>query len=99
MLAWQQAGAAEVHLAFSAMSSHPHWYVQDAITADSDGIWAAVQDGAHIYVCGDGKRMAPAVRQALADIHRGHTGGDADDAEKWLDQLEADGRYQQDVFA
>ncbi|MET9344477.1 hypothetical protein [Nonomuraea sp. NPDC003804] len=43
--------------------------------------------------------MAPAVREALAAIHRSRTGGDAETAQQWLDQLEADGRYQQDVFA
>lgn len=57
---WQQAGIAEVHTGFSAAPDHPYRFVQDAITADSDGIWHAIQDGTHIYVCGDGKRMAPA---------------------------------------
>ncbi|MEH0841192.1 cytochrome P450 [Micromonospora sp. CPCC 205711] len=99
MQSWEQAGIAEVHLAFSTVPGHPHKYVQDAITADGDAIWDAIENGAHIYVCGDGRRMAPSVRQALAGIYCSHTGGSADDAEKWLDQLEDDGRYQQDVFA
>ena len=43
--------------------------------------------------------MAPSVREALAGIYRSRTGGSDDDAEQWLDQLDADGRYQQDVFA
>ena len=45
-----------------------------------------LQAGAHIYVCGDGKRMAPAVRETLAKI--------AD-----IDHLEATGRYVADVFS
>jgi cytochrome P450/NADPH-cytochrome P450 reductase len=40
--------------------------------------------------------MAPAVRQALATIYAERTGGDG---EAWLRELEAEGRYQQDVFA
>ncbi len=99
MRQWQRSGIAELHLAFSAVPDHPYRYVQDAITADSDGIWTALEHGGHIYVCGDGRRMAPAVRQALAAIYRDNTPGSAEDAEKWLGQLEEDGRYQQDVFA
>jgi cytochrome P450/NADPH-cytochrome P450 reductase len=43
--------------------------------------------------------MAPAVREALAAIHRQKTGSDDETAQQWLAQLEADERYQQDVFA
>ncbi|MFF3765207.1 hypothetical protein ACFYYR_14120 [Streptomyces sp. NPDC001922] len=62
-------------------------------------MWEALENGAYIYVCGDGRRMAPAVREALAAIHRARTGSDDDTAREWLARLEADGRYQQDVFA
>ncbi|MER6008936.1 cytochrome P450 [Nonomuraea angiospora] len=99
MRAWEQAGIAQVHTAFSAMVGHPARYVQDALIAASDTVWQALQDGAYIYVCGDGRRMAPAVREALAAIHRNRTGADDEAARQWLTQLEADGRYQQDVFA
>ncbi|NUW41224.1 bifunctional cytochrome P450/NADPH--P450 reductase [Nonomuraea rhodomycinica] len=99
MESWEQAGIAQVHTAFSAVAGHPARYVQDAIAAASDTVWQALQDGAYVYVCGDGRRMAPAVREALAAIHRVRTGGDDETAQQWLHQLEADGRYQQDVFA
>ncbi|MFF5211047.1 bifunctional cytochrome P450/NADPH--P450 reductase [Streptosporangium sp. NPDC000396] len=99
MEAWEQAGIAQVHTAFSAVADHPARYVQDAMVAASATVWQALQDGAYVYVCGDGRRMAPAVREALAAIHRSRTGGDAETARQWLDQLEAAGRYQQDVFA
>ncbi|MEO3811543.1 hypothetical protein ABGB17_21325 [Sphaerisporangium sp. B11E5] len=81
------------------MHDHPAWFVQDALAAASGTVWKALRDGASIYVCGDGRRMAPAVRQALATIHRAHTGGDDDTTRRWLARLETDGRYQQDVFA
>ncbi|MEU8148842.1 cytochrome P450 [Nonomuraea sp. NPDC048901] len=99
MEAWEQAGIAKVHTAFSAVAGHPARYVQDAVVAASGTVWQALQDGAYVYVCGDGRRMAPAVREALAAIHRSRTGGDDETARQWLDQLETDGRYQQDVFA
>ncbi|GAA3423831.1 hypothetical protein GCM10018953_10140 [Streptosporangium nondiastaticum] len=94
--AWEEAGTAELHLAFSAVPGHPFRFVQDAIAARADRVWELLERGAHVYVCGDGLRMAPAVRRVLAEIHQERTGGDG---EEWLRELEAEGRYQQDVFA
>jgi cytochrome P450/NADPH-cytochrome P450 reductase len=96
---WEQAGIAEVHTAYSAVTGHPARFVQNAIANAADTVWQAIEDGAYIYVCGDGRRMAPAVRQALVAIHRERTGSEDEAAQQWLAQLEADGRYQQDVFA
>ncbi|MEV6994787.1 cytochrome P450 [Streptomyces sp. NPDC093228] len=96
---WEQAGIAQVHTAFSAVTGHPARFVQNAIAGAADTVWQAIEDGAYIYVCGDGRRMAPAVREALAAIYRQHTGSDDEAAQQWLAQLEADERYQQDVFA
>ncbi|MGW7385957.1 bifunctional cytochrome P450/NADPH--P450 reductase [Streptomyces sp. NPDC054794] len=96
---WEQAGIAQVHTAFSAVTGHPARFVQNAIANAADTVWQAIEDGAYIYVCGDGRRMAPAVREALAAIYRQKTGSDDEAAQQWLAQLEADERYQQDVFA
>ena len=96
---WEQAGIAQVHTAYSAVTGHPARFVQNAIANAADTVWQAIEDGAHIYVCGDGRRMAPAVREALAAIYRERTGSDDEAAQQWLAQLEADARYQQDVFA
>ncbi|MGC5006736.1 bifunctional cytochrome P450/NADPH--P450 reductase [Streptomyces sp. DT203] len=96
---WEQSGIAQVHTAFSAVAGHPSRFVQNAIANAADTVWQAIEDGAYIYVCGDGRRMAPAVREALAAIYRQRTGADDETAQQWLAQLEADERYQQDVFA
>ncbi|MFC9075739.1 cytochrome P450 [Streptomyces sp. NPDC057062] len=96
---WEQTGIAQVHTAYSAVTGHPARFVQDAIAGAADTVWQTIQDGAYIYVCGDGRRMAPAVREALAAIYRKHTGTDDEAAQQWLAQLEAEERYQQDVFA
>ncbi|MEQ4718423.1 cytochrome P450 [Nonomuraea sp. B19D2] len=84
------------HVAYSAVPGHPYRYVQDAIAAHAGEVWELLSQGAHVYVCGDGLRMAPAVRQALLDVYRERTG---QDGAEWLAELEAVGRYQQDVFA
>ncbi|MEV4224319.1 cytochrome P450 [Nonomuraea sp. NPDC049725] len=97
--AWARQGGVRVHTAFSAVPGHPHRYVQDALAAAGDAVWDLLERGAYVYVCGDGLRMAPAVRAALSALYRERTGGGAGEAETWLAGLEESGRYQQDVFA
>ncbi|MEU4157071.1 cytochrome P450 [Actinoplanes sp. NPDC026670] len=96
---WAADGVTDLHLAFSAVDGHPHRFVQEALADQGDAVWDLLEQGGHIYLCGDGARMAPAVRDELYAIFRRHTGGTAVEAEAWLRSLEAAGRYQQDVFA
>jgi sulfite reductase (NADPH) flavoprotein alpha-component len=42
--------------------------------------------------------MAPDVNAALLDVVREHGGMDADDAQSWVADLTADGRYLRDVY-
>ncbi|WP_336205160.1 bifunctional cytochrome P450/NADPH--P450 reductase [Nonomuraea sp. LPB2021202275-12-8] len=93
---WARAANTRVHTACSAVPGHPHRFVQDALAAEADTVWELLEHGAHVYVCGDGLRMAPAVRRVLLAMHHERTG---EDGAAWLAELEASGRYQQDVFA
>jgi len=99
MRQWAADGVVDLRLAFSAVEDHPHRFVQEALAADGDAVWELLEQNAHVYLCGDGARMAPAVRAELASLYRRHTGGTAEQADGWLRSLEAAGRYQQDVFA
>ncbi|WP_246147757.1 bifunctional cytochrome P450/NADPH--P450 reductase [Nonomuraea turkmeniaca] len=96
LAAWAERDEVRVHAAYSAVPGHPYRFVQDAVAAHADEVWQLLEQGAHVYVCGDGLRMAPAVRRALLDLYRERTG---EDGAAWLASLETDGRYQQDVFA
>ena len=91
-------GIVDLHLAFSSLANYPHRYVQDALLAAADEIWAAIEDGAPIYVCGDGRFMAPAVRAALIAICQTKQGLSHEDASSWLEALIQSGLYHQDVF-
>ncbi|GHH00806.1 bifunctional cytochrome P450/NADPH--P450 reductase [Streptomyces lanatus] len=90
------AGAVSLRPAFSTAGT----FVQHRIAAEADDVWKLLGEGARVYVCGDGARMAPGVREAFRTLYRDRTPG-ADDAaaERWLDGLVAEGRYVEDVYA
>jgi cytochrome P450/NADPH-cytochrome P450 reductase len=96
--AWTADGLVQPFLAFSAVPSHPWRFVQDALLAEQERVWAAIRAGAQIFVCGDGRYMAPAVREALIAIHSQQMGTDREHSSDWLEELVATGIYHQDVF-
>ncbi len=99
LAAWAEEGIVEVHPAFSAVDDGVP-YVQDRLWADRARVVQLVMQGATFYVCGDGKRMAPAVFDTCARIYAGVTGVDAQQAEDWLTAMQRDhARYVADVFA
>nr|WP_273396558.1 assimilatory sulfite reductase (NADPH) flavoprotein subunit [Actinobacillus porcinus] len=73
-------------------------YVQDKIRENAEDLWQWLQQGAHIYVCGDAARMAKDVNQALLEVIAQQGKLSADDAEEYLDNLREEKRYQRDVY-
>lgn len=73
-------------------------YVQDKIRARGAEVWRWIEEGAHIYVCGDANRMAKDVEQALLDVVVGHGGMDRETADEFLSELRIARRYQRDVY-
>ena len=73
-------------------------YVQDKLTAKGAEVWSWLQQGAHLYICGDGNRMAKDVHQALLHIAQTHGGMSAEAADEYLEELRANKRYQKDVY-
>ncbi len=95
---WAEDGVATLHLAQSAVEGHPFAYVQHALAASADHLWPLIESGAQIFVCGDGRNMAPAVRAALVDMHEAKTRNNRAAASDWLEEMIANGRYHQDVY-
>jgi sulfite reductase (NADPH) flavoprotein alpha-component len=73
-------------------------YVQHRMREVGADLWSWLNDGAHIYICGDALRMAKDVENALADIIAKHGGQSPADAVKFIAELKAQGRYQTDVY-
>jgi sulfite reductase (NADPH) flavoprotein alpha-component len=73
-------------------------YVQDKIRAKGAEVWRWIEEGAHLYVCGDANRMAKDVEQALLDVVAEHGGMDRETADEFLSELRIERRYQRDVY-
>lgn len=73
-------------------------YVQDKLLAKGAEVWNWLQQGAHLYICGDGSKMARDVHEALVQIAVNHGGLSADDAAEYFEQLRESKRYQKDVY-
>lgn len=94
---FHERGIAKVHAAFSRVGSDKT-YVQDLIAEQADTVWAMIEAGARIYICGDGAKMESDVRRALMQICREKRGLDNDQAEAWIDNLMDEERYLLDVW-
>lgn len=88
----------ELFTAFSRADG-PKTYVQHVLAAQKDKAWPLIEQGAIIYVCGDGGRMEPDVKAALVAIQREKTGSDAAAAARWIEEMGAKNRYVLDVWA
>ncbi|MGJ3626027.1 hypothetical protein AB5I41_01865 [Sphingomonas sp. MMS24-JH45] len=73
---WQAEGVADLHLAFSR-GGEPSVALRAArYRAEQERVYRAIQDGAAIFLCGDGRFMAPAVRDTLIRIRMQQAGVD-----------------------
>ena len=73
-------------------------YVQHKLRENAADVWQWLQNGAHVYVCGDALKMAKDVEQALLDIIAEHGNMSLDDADEYLSELRENKRYQRDVY-
>jgi sulfite reductase (NADPH) flavoprotein alpha-component len=84
-LAWSRDGAKK-------------FYVQDRMREVGREVWTWLADGAHVYICGDAKRMAKDVERALVDIIAQFGARSTDEAISFVGELKKKGRFQQDVY-
>jgi len=73
-------------------------YVQHEIRHHGAEVWRWLEDGAHVYVCGDATRMAKDVDEALTAVIRRHGGLSSEAAHDYKRELVATKRYVRDVY-
>ncbi len=96
---WHQLGLlSKTSFAWSRQNPKRKTYVQDKIIENGQEVWQWLQQGAHIYVCGDANNMAKAVEAALLQVIHQFGSLNPEDAETYLDELRDERRYQRDVY-
>ena len=88
---------ARVDLAFSRDKT-PRAYVQDKLRAAGKELFAWLESGASVYVCGDAEKMALDVNAALIDVVAEQGGLDHEGAEAYVRRLADERRYLRDVY-
>ncbi|GGZ36847.1 sulfite reductase [NADPH] flavoprotein alpha-component [Streptomyces inusitatus] len=73
-------------------------YVQTRMREQSRELYGWLEDGAHVYVCGDASRMAKDVEAALLGVIAEQRGHGEDDASQYLADLRRAKRYVRDVY-
>ena len=75
-------------------------YVQDRLRENEQELWAWLQQGAYFYVCGDAKRMAKDVHDALIGIAQSQGGMTPEAAGEYINitLMNTERRYLRDVY-
>jgi sulfite reductase (NADPH) flavoprotein alpha-component len=73
-------------------------YVQHRLREHARELYHWLENGAHLYVCGDATRMGRDVEESLLGIIAAQAGLDREGAAERLEALRRDGRYSRDVY-
>ncbi|VCU71680.1 Sulfite reductase [NADPH] flavoprotein alpha-component [Pigmentiphaga humi] len=98
---WLKDGVLDrMDVAFSRDAAHgaEKTYVWHRLQERGYEVYDWLEQGAHVYVCGDAAQMAPDVHRTLAEIVVRHGGRDIDDAHAYLRDMQQAHRYQRDVY-
>jgi sulfite reductase (NADPH) flavoprotein alpha-component len=95
---WLKDGVlSRMDVAFSR-DKGPKAYVQHRMLEQAKDLYAWLEEGAHVYVCGDEKNMARDVHETLIQIVAEQGRVDRATAENYVRNLAGDHRYQRDVY-
>jgi sulfite reductase (NADPH) flavoprotein alpha-component len=95
---WHKSGVlSHLDLAFSRDQADKV-YVQHRMLERSRDLYAWLQDGAYVYVCGEAGRMAADVEAALVSVISKEGSKSREAADEYLHTLHASKRYQRDVY-
>lgn len=98
---WQaclkDASLTRLSVAFSRDASAKA-YVQHRLLEHAREVFAWLEEGANVYVCGDAARLAPDVHEALVSVVEGQGGCSLEAAREYVAGLQRERRYQRDVY-
>ncbi|WP_082096646.1 bifunctional cytochrome P450/NADPH--P450 reductase [Paenibacillus wulumuqiensis] len=91
-------GIVKLYTAFSRQEPDHKQYVQDMMREHAEELISLIGQGAKLYICGDGNKMAPDVEKALQEMYSEVHQVSAEQAEQWLGELQQNGHYVKDVW-
>ncbi|MCY7750051.1 bifunctional cytochrome P450/NADPH--P450 reductase CypB [Bacillus inaquosorum] len=95
----EQDGLVTVRRCYSRVENESKEYVQHLLKLDAQKLISLIEKGAHIYVCGDGSRMAPDVENTLRLAYEAEKGANQEESAEWLMNLQNQKRYVKDVWS
>ncbi|MBD8500096.1 bifunctional cytochrome P450/NADPH--P450 reductase [Paenibacillus arenosi] len=96
---YEQDGMVTLHTAMSRKEGEPKTYVQHLMARDAEQLIRILDEGGHLYICGDGSKMAPDVEATLQRAWEEVHGENDRESAAWLEKLLDEGRYAKDVWS
>lgn len=95
---WKERGVLNEVLTAFSRDGDARYYVQDAIVEHGAYIWSLLEDGAHLYLCGNKSNLERSINQALVTvaITFGHLTEEA--AAFFVEDLEASNRLHKELY-
>ncbi len=97
--AYDKEGVVSLHTAFSRKSDSPKTYVQHLMAQNAEEVMTLLDQGAMLYLCGDGSQMAPDVERHLIKSYQKVFGTNERVAQEWFEALKQKGQYVKDVWS
>jgi sulfite reductase (NADPH) flavoprotein alpha-component len=97
LTAWEKRGFARIDLAFSRDQAHKI-YVQHRMREQARDLYAWMEEGAEIFICGDKGKMAADVQKELHTIVETQGGRSAEQAAEYVTALKKSHRLKLDVY-
>ena len=97
LTAWQQRGLLRLDLAFSRDQPHKI-YVQHRMREQARDLYAWLEDGAEVFICGDKARMAADVQTALIDVVQSEGQRTLEQATEYVAAMKKARRLKLDVY-
>lgn len=95
---WLESGLLSRFNAAFSRDQEEKLYVQHRMQQHAAALYEWLEQGAWLYVCGAKYPMACDVETMLLDIIATQSGRTAEEAQQFLETLEAEGRYAKDVY-
>ena len=97
LTAWEQRGLLRLDLAFSRDQPHKI-YVQHRMREQARDLYAWLEEGAEVFICGDKGRMATDVQAALVEIVQTEGGRTPEQAAEYVNTMRKSRRLKLDVY-